>query len=495
MKKKVFSFVLVFVLVVGLFAGLPMDAAAADGALTTVSVKIPGCNATFTLENVVAEYGYLTSEIEPGLKSPPEYTFAFPGTTGRITCDTATELEMCFISTNPFSFDEGFLEVEAGWSYKYDSTKGDVTIVYIPILKDGSLGTGSSYGGDVVSQAVFVFGSPVPYSLASVGYDVPDGLLHPLSELVVAGPVNPNLATRVSGNSRIDTAIETSKKGWTKADNVVLTNGWGFADALAGGPLASMLDAPILLTQGKADIETVVLNRFSELSAKNIYILGGEAVVPASIEQQLKAAGYNVVRLAGNDRYATSVAIAKKMDEIRGSAPEFVFVADGTNYPDALSASTVAGIKKVPIIFTPSDKTGFNATSTEYAQSCGTKSAVMLGGTAVVKPDVETKLKDLGFTTQRVFGQNRYETSAEIYKTYKSVFAGDKALMATGLNFPDALAGGALGGKLKAPMLLVNGTGATSAPIKSAIADLSPDTIYVLGGTGVVTNAVVNNHI
>lgn len=67
--------------------------------------------------------------------------------------------------------------------------------------------------------------------------------------------------------------------------------------------------------------------------------------------------------------------------------------------------------------------------------------------------------------------------------------------MATGLNFPDALAGGVLGSKSKAPIFLVNGTGSTSAPVKSAIAGMDPKDIYILGGKNVLTDSVINNHV
>ena len=308
--------------------------------------------------------------------------------------------------------------------------------------------------------------------------------------------VKPNPPIRLAGDDRYQTAIEISKKGWTSAVNVVLTSGKNFPDALAGGPLAHMLSAPILLTGGTAAaLEPAVLSRISQLGATCVYILGGESAISAGIFNQLQTAGYTVQRIYGADRYETSVAIAKKMDEIRGSAPEFVFVADGTNYPDALAATPVAALKKVPILFTPKDRDGLRAASAEYAKNCGANKAVIVGGTGVVKPDVVTALTGLGFTSERVSGADRYETSAEIYKKYTSVFEGNKAVMATGLNFPDALAGGPLGAKLKAPLLLVNGTGATSAPVKAVIAGMPLQELYILGGTSVVTDAVVNNHL
>ena len=288
--------------------------------------------------------------------------------------------------------------------------------------------------------------------------------------------------TRLYGGDRYETAIEISKLERNSAENVILASGLNFPDALAGGPLAHMLDAPVLLTRGtSANIESNVLDRISQLSAKNIYILGGESAVSSGVFNQLKDLGYHVDRLFGKDRFETATAIANKMDELRGCPPEFIFVADGLNYPDALSASPAAAIKKVPILFTPSNQAGLRATTANYASSCGAETAVLLGGTAVVKPDAAASLAGLGLASSRVSGNDRYETSAAIYNAYKSIFGGNNAVIATGLNFPDALAGGVLAAKLSAPLFLVRDTSASSSAANAGLADLAPNNTYLLG--------------
>ncbi|MCL2486528.1 MAG: cell wall-binding repeat-containing protein [Oscillospiraceae bacterium] len=301
---------------------------------------------------------------------------------------------------------------------------------------------------------------------------------------------------RIHGESRIITAIEVSRAGWpTGSANVVLASGRNFPDALTGGPLAAMLDAPILLTGGES-LELAVNLRLAEMYAQNVYILGGTASVSESIEQQLRGYGLKVERLAGDDRYETSAAIAEKMDRLRGKAPDTIFVADSAGFADAISVTPVAALMKSPIIITPSSSPGFAAASQNYAAGCGTKNAVIIGGTNAVKPDIETKLAALGFSFKRIAGNNRYATSAQIYANYKHLFPGGNALMTTGLDFPDALSGGALGAKFKAPLFLVNGANHNlfSADIRGALANLRPAATYVIGGPGAVTNAVVDVH-
>lgn len=313
-------------------------------------------------------------------------------------------------------------------------------------------------------------------------------------------PPPPAALSRVFGVSRVETAIEVSKIGWVRAENVVLATGENFPDALAGGPLAYMLDAPILLTKGaRHTLEPAVAGRIEELGAKNIYILGGASALSAEMEAALEK-DYNVIRLAGDDRYGTSVAIAEKMDEIRGSAPQNVFVASGLNYPDALSVTPVAAMMSAPILFADAD--GLRGLTVDYIARAKPVDAKIVGGLNAFADNFRTINIILGQLYSSVtgsagyiFGADRYETSAAVAEYYGYLFGGKTALIATGRDFPDALAGGALGGKISAPLFLINGAGGASAHIKSAIADLSPETVYVLGGVNAVSDAAVNHHI
>jgi len=308
---------------------------------------------------------------------------------------------------------------------------------------------------------------------------------------------------RLAGKDRIETAIEIAKEGWTEAQSVVLADSRSFPDALTGGPLAFLLDAPILLTKGdESRLRDDVKDLIEELDAKNIYILGGTAAVSAAIFDELKdsktddVADYDVLRLGGADRYETAVAIAQKMDELRGVNPGRIFVVDGITFADALSVAPVASILSAPILLTPSGKTGFVAASFAYADSCGAKTACIVGGTSAVSASVETRLTSIGYSFERASGDNRYATSAEVYKKFKGLFTGGVALLANGRNFPDALGGGALGAKLRAPLLLIDGEAKTSSSaVAGALVDFAPDKVYILGGESAVSDMAVRYHI
>jgi putative cell wall-binding protein len=116
---------------------------------------------------------------------------------------------------------------------------------------------------------------------------------------------------------------------------------------------------------------------------------------------------------------------------------------------------------------------------------------VILGGTAVVSQAVANHIaNNLGIPVIRLAGANRYETAVAISQ---EAFAGgaDRVYVATGLNFPDALAGAAAAGTHAAPVLLVAGTG-NQIPqgVELEIQRLGPFTGVILGGTAVVTPAI-----
>ncbi|MDR1564393.1 MAG: InlB B-repeat-containing protein [Oscillospiraceae bacterium] len=299
----------------------------------------------------------------------------------------------------------------------------------------------------------------------------------------------------LSGSNRVDTANAIAKSGWPSGSStVVLANGSNFADALAGGPLAKAYNAPILLTLNQNTLESSVLSTISALKVKNIIILGGASSVRDSYVTTLKSKGYTVTRYSGGSRYETAVEIAKALKAKTGGF-ETVFIADGTNFPDALAASPIASLKGAPILFTRAqDKSNLEAATQTYLKSIsGVNKIYVLGGTSTISAAVENQAKATGSgrTTARVAGASRYDTAIAIYKEFKPEYTPGAVCIATGQSFPDALAGSAYSAKIGAPLLLLNNN-LTSPEIKSIIQGTA-DTVYVFGGA--VNEATINRHI
>ncbi|GEM_PF-2602148 len=190
-----------------------------------------------------------------------------------------------------------------------------------------------------------------------------------------------------------------------------------------------------------------------------------------------------VTRLAGADRYATSVEISRWAYP---SGAPVAYVAAGDAFPDALAGSAAAARRGGPLLLVA--KGVVPGTVQAELSRLSPSEIVVLGGTGVVSDAVVAQLSAIA-PTRRVWGADRYATAAAV-ATDAFTAPVSVAYVATGLDFPDALAGGAAAGAAGAPLLLTAGD-TVPAATAAALQTLSPSEIVVLGGTGVVSDAVV----
>ncbi len=285
---------------------------------------------------------------------------------------------------------------------------------------------------------------------------------------------------RLSGDDRYATAVAVSARGWPASDHVILAGGENFPDALAATALAGLKNAPVLLTAKEA-LNSRTLAEIKRLQAKTIWLIGGTGVISQAIEDQLKK-DYTVTRLYGNDRYGTALKIGEQLREEK--SPDTAILSTGLNYPDALSIAPFAGKSAYPILF--SGQGDLNGQTKEALVAWGIKNVYILGGSGVIPAGVEDTLKGLGIKVTRLAGNDRYETSLAIVKHFADPAAPyTKAALATGLNFPDALAGGALAAREGYPVLLV-GSDAAAEQVRNYLQALLPETIYLYGGEKVI---------
>lgn len=178
-------------------------------------------------------------------------------------------------------------------------------------------------------------------------------------------------------------------------------------------------------------------------------------------------------RIAGADRYATSLAIAQAYFPTAKS----VFVATGKNFPDALAAGPLAASQHAPILLVGNS---LNTAQTDYLKTLASPQITVLGGSGVVSETVETQLRQYGKVT-RISGTSRYETAAQLAKQFGRK---PRLYLATGTNFADALAGGALAARENLPLMLI-GSG-TDNLARSVASLLGATETVVLGGPGAV---------
>ena len=301
----------------------------------------------------------------------------------------------------------------------------------------------------------------------------------------VAPAASSGSVTRLWGADRYETAAAISAANFDPGVSVVyIATGANFPDALAGGPVAAFNEGPVLLVE-TGSIPAATATELTRLGPASIVILGGPAAVSDAVATAL--AGYtsgSVTRLAGADRYETAAAIsAANIDP--GVA--IAYIATGANFPDALAGGPVAALNGGPVLLVQTD-TIPAATATELTR-LGPANIVILGGTAVVSDAVATALA--GYTSgsvTRLAGADRYETAAAIsaanFDPGVSV-----AYIATGANFPDALAGGPVAALNGAPVLLVQAD-AIPAATATELTRLGPTNIVILGGPAVVSDGV-----
>lgn len=191
----------------------------------------------------------------------------------------------------------------------------------------------------------------------------------------------------------------------------------------------------------------------------------------------------DVLRLSGANRYETAVAVSQHY------APglDTVFLATGGDFPDALTGSAAAAGLDGPVLLTRPDKL-VQATEHELRRLQPDR-VVVLGGTVAISAAVLADVEDAtGATVERWSGANRYETAAAISSNVDSA---DVVYVATGADFPDALAGAARAGALDAPVLLVRHGSVPRATV-AELERLSPSTIRVLGGETAISDDVAS---
>lgn len=255
---------------------------------------------------------------------------------------------------------------------------------------------------------------------------------------------------RLYGGSRYQTALAISKRWPTgSASSTVLASGSNFADALAGASLAGAAGCPVELTSPSAVTADLLaeMHRVTSGTAKpTVYLLGSEGAVSRTVANQLAASGFIVQRMNGVDRYDTAARIARKSLSARST--DTAFIVYGGNFPDALSAAPIAYKKGFPIL--PVHTGSIPSQIENVITSRGIKHAIIVGSTRVVAASVVTRLRQLGVTTvDRWYGASRYDTMRSVVdNAYAAGYATFGHLgVASGENFPDALAGAAETGR------------------------------------------------
>jgi putative cell wall-binding protein len=306
---------------------------------------------------------------------------------------------------------------------------------------------------------------------------------------------------RVAGTDRIATAIKlmnASNKRWGKT--VIIARSDIFPDALAAAPLADVLDAPVLVSKPGSSIDSRVLSAIDARHFDTVILLGGTGVFTEKAREQLELKGYDVERQRGIDRYETAVGIAKRTARElakRCEAEGFVwkktvnvFLATGTDFPDALAAGAAAADNDGVVLLTAG--TRMNASTYEFLKKewktlpewANGIEIHTVGGAA--EKAAKSSIEDIADTNT---GADRYATAVLLANKYKHRV--EKIAVASGENHADGVVAGAWIANHDGPLLLTRNASLPRvvSDYLFKFADGNTD-VVVVGGTGSVSRNV-----
>jgi putative cell wall-binding protein len=240
------------------------------------------------------------------------------------------------------------------------------------------------------------------------------------------------------------------------------------------------------------------------LGATHVWIIGSDTAVSSAVKTQLQGVGLTVNReLQGGDRYETAAAISNALyDALMADGRIFsnmAFVARGDSFADALSVAPVAAATYSPIILVR-PQAPLPAASADLFESLPIREAFIAGGTNVVSVGVEEAIEvwtthHLGANSPatRMAGLDRYETSMRVAQMGVAMnwVDLDTIGVATGLNFPDALGGGAALGTYGSPLVLTR-PGSLPPTVTDMLTERRHEIgrVDIFGGANVVSDDV-----
>ena len=343
---------------------------------------------------------------------------------------------------------------------------------------------------------------------------------------VVAGPVS---VVSESGDTRADTSVVLADRldeirGSSVSDEVFVVGGGSFADPLALTPLSAALGSDVLMTGSADTLDSVIIDKVKALAASGVRyvtIVGGDLSVSPAVEEQLKelAPDVRVSRIAGDTRFETAyylaayadaaqadatvydrlrdarvnddAGLASGLDEVvRTSGSGDVFLADGTQFADALVAGPAAS--KTDGVVLLSDGDTLDGWTKKYVDA-SKASVVTVGGPATTAAQADNTVH----VVKSNAGATRYETAGLVNEYVFGSSTTTGVVIASGEQFADAALAGNFAAQLKSVPALTGGavmlTARDQVPqaTRDYLANTSTPTIYTVGGPLAIDPATI----
>lgn len=277
-----------------------------------------------------------------------------------------------------------------------------------------------------------------------------------------------------------------------------------YPDALGGSSLAYGV-APLLFTGPDGSLAAEVLTEFQRTvpPGGEVFVLGGVAAVPASVDEQLADAGFVPRRLAGAGRESTAAAVAQEVAlRFDGALPfDSVIVATSGNWPDAVTVGQIGSWWGIPVLLTPAE--GLHPDTAAALADLAPGQVLVAGGTAAVSDATVAQIEGVtgAGSTVRLGGPTRFETAAAVTEfDVEELFGafGPQYIVAVNLRreadaYAHVLAASMLTGSFAGIFAPVEGdTGAQVTPeVLDSVCGLNLP-VLVAGATDLVSDAAVS---
>lgn len=236
---------------------------------------------------------------------------------------------------------------------------------------------------------------------------------------------------RLGGLNRYETSAIVASKIVNNSDysggRVFIATGKDFADALSVASISAFYGYPIILTQGE-ELTELAINVLNNRSINMCYKIGGEAVVSNKIDSLIPKDSYYIKRLGGLDRYETNKRV---IGEFSFNTFDYnnIYVANGLDFPDALTGSALAAKKRAPIVLV--NNKDIKKSTKDIVDCFASENLIALGGTGAVSNKTMEELSNSKIYKEPVF---EYKNKVVLSKDRKGEFptAEDIGLIAIG---------------------------------------------------------------
>ncbi|GAA0707330.1 hypothetical protein GCM10008904_16460 [Paraclostridium ghonii] len=133
-------------------------------------------------------------------------------------------------------------------------------------------------------------------------------------------------------------------------------------------------------------------------------------------------------KLVGVDRYETAIKVSQE----GWKSAETAIIVNSSAIVDALSVTPLANLKNAPILLTQQEY--LNKDTKKELQRLGVKNVYIIGTDDVVSEKVNQDIKSMGISTERLGGDDRYETALKIVKKMDSIKDISQIAVVNGMN-------------------------------------------------------------